>query len=172
DGWDIKCVGSRMSVKREKTNEGLRIRLDPPGRIVIEKLDMRFYDAHILASEKCYVVGRYISKSDVSWAHCEVAMKSAPFQGRAIDFRDPKMLKQEYRNRVTDGTRMATACGNFVMESGFGVIDFNMGISIARFCSAFDVYGAAFGIRSVSEMRKAMKLEPQEIRNFVGTGTQ
>lgn len=48
DAWDIEVVGPRITVRKNKGSVAIRLRLEPPGKIVIERLDMRFKDAHVL----------------------------------------------------------------------------------------------------------------------------
>lgn len=45
--WDIEIVGQQITARGEKGNVALQLRLDPPGRIVVRRLDMRLGDSHI-----------------------------------------------------------------------------------------------------------------------------
>lgn len=57
EAWDIEIVSQRIIVRRNKGRIVLRLRLDPPGRVVVERLDMRIRDSHILATDKTYAIG-------------------------------------------------------------------------------------------------------------------
>ena len=92
DCWDIVSTGRRLTVKNKSGLTTLRLRLEPPGRIAIEKLDMRYRHMHIIATEHAFAVGRYISTSFAVWMHACVRMKGNSPLGRAIEMMDPETL--------------------------------------------------------------------------------
>jgi len=78
--WDIEIVGQRITARRKKGIVTLQLRLDPPGRIVVECLDMRICNSHVLATEQTYAVGRYITDGSVHWVHAHISIRrSSPF---------------------------------------------------------------------------------------------
>lgn len=61
--WDIQVIGPRITVRSQAGAIPLKLRLDPPGIIVIERLDMRIGDCHLLVSESAYAAGRYLNEA-------------------------------------------------------------------------------------------------------------
>lgn len=55
---DIQVEGPRIEVKGSSGRLALRLRVEPPGSIVVEHVDMRFGPAWLMASESSYAVGR------------------------------------------------------------------------------------------------------------------
>lgn len=87
EAWDTEVVGPRIKVRKKKGLFALILRLEPPGRIVVERLDMRIADAHILASETSYAVGRYINDREIHWFHANMEHMGAPLaNASAIEF--------------------------------------------------------------------------------------
>jgi len=82
--WDTEVVGPRIMVRKRRGVFALALRLEPPGRIVIEKLDMRIADAHILVSEQSYAVGRYYDDDKVNWFHANMPHMGSPLVDRPI----------------------------------------------------------------------------------------
>jgi hypothetical protein len=49
--WDIQTEGRRIIIRRAPRQVALQIRVDPPGNLVIEKLDMYYEGARIIGKE-------------------------------------------------------------------------------------------------------------------------
>src|SRR2546426_7501739 len=47
--WDIECVGGRIIIRTEPQNIALQILCDPPGGMIIEKMNMFYKNAHFVA---------------------------------------------------------------------------------------------------------------------------
>jgi len=110
DNWDIEVTGQQITVRRRQGEIALQLRLDPPGRVVVERLDMRVADSHILATEQTYAVGRYVSDDSVCWVHAEIhILKSSAF-GTAIEFADVGLI--EARDEYFRGSGKEMATGN------------------------------------------------------------
>ena len=63
-------MANKFAFRRAHGNIVLQLRLDPPGRIVVERLDMRLGDSHVLETERTYAIGRYFDdNSSISWVH-------------------------------------------------------------------------------------------------------
>ena len=50
--WDVDVVGPRITFRRDHRDICLRLRTDPPNRVVIESIDMVFAGVRILTSER------------------------------------------------------------------------------------------------------------------------
>lgn len=93
ENWDIDVVGSRITVRRAAGVVALRLRLEPPGVIVVEHLDMRLGEFHLLVSENSYAVGRYSPNGDaIAWLHAELTITRSTGAGAAIELTDPDEL--------------------------------------------------------------------------------
>jgi hypothetical protein len=144
--WDTEVVGPRIKVRKKKGVFALVLRLEPPGRIVIEKLDMRFADAHILASEQEYVVGRYHDDSRINWFYANMVHMGGPLDGAsAIEFLTP--LEAEWRDQkwIGRGQRLASEDNTVVMQTGLGVANKPMGIIVGANCLKFGIAKFACG---------------------------
>lgn len=92
--WDIEVIGTRIIVRRKLGEIIFKLRLDPPGRLIIEHLDMRIGDAHILITDKTYAVGRYLNVENVFWFHTDIEIKKSSIHGTAIEFLEPWELEK------------------------------------------------------------------------------
>lgn len=168
--WDIEIVGRRITARREQGSITLQLRLDPPGRIVVERLDMRIRDSHVLVTEQTYAVGRYITDESVHWVYAYVHIRRSSPLGVAIEFTDPAMLEErEARFRGT-GQELATNDRKVVMNSNAGVLIKPLGIAIASLCGSFDLAELAVGNQNISDMRRVILSHPEQIGRFISTG--
>ena len=109
ENWDIEVSGQRITVRQKLRDISLQLRLDPPGRIVVEYLDMRFLDAHVLATDKTYAVGRYLTDGTVFWIHAGIRIRKSSPLGVAIEFTDPAAASFFSSNSVFSVRRVAVA---------------------------------------------------------------
>lgn len=170
EAWDIEIVSQRITVRRNKGRIVLRLRLDPPGRVVVERLDMRIRDSHILATDKTYAIGRYITDELVSWVHASIVIRRSSPLGAAIEFTDPGTLAQ--RDTVLGGTgqELATDDREIVLNSNAGILIKPLGVAIASLCGSFDLVNLAVGPRKLSDMRLVVLRYPDQVDRFIGTG--
>jgi len=169
--WDTEVVGRRIKVRKKKGALALVLRLEPPSKIVIEKLDMRVADAHILASERSYAVGRYINNSKVSWFHANMVHMGAPVPGAsAIEFLT--YFEAEWRDQKWNGRgkRLATEDGMIVMQTGLGVANKPMGVIVGANCLKFGMASLACGLRELKAMRRVVFRQPDRVAEFIGKG--
>ena len=137
DNWDIQINGQRLTVSQGKRRIALKIRLDPPGKVIIERLDMRIGNAHVIATEDTYTVGRYISESEAVWFHADLRiMKATPF-GAVLEFIDPELLEERDIMLRGTGQELATHDRNIVMNS-------NAGVYVKKLESLFLAYAELF----------------------------
>lgn len=50
EAWDIEVEGQRITVRQQLGVIALQLRLEPPSGIVVERLDMRIGEHHVLVS--------------------------------------------------------------------------------------------------------------------------
>src|SRR5262249_4248353 len=93
ESWDVDIEGKRITVRRRRARISLRLRLDPPGRIVIERLDMRLWDGHILATDGAFAIGRYLTDGTIWWASASIKIIKHAKDAAAIEFEDPPELE-------------------------------------------------------------------------------
>jgi len=168
--WDIEIAGPQLTIRRENRSIVLQLRLDPPGRIVVEHLDMRIHDAHIIATEKTYAVGRYLTDKSVNWVYANIRIhKSSPY-GVAIEFTDPKLLEERDIRFSSKAQELATDDRKLIMNSNVGILVKPLGVAIASFCGDFDIGEAAGGNRNIDDMRQIIFNYPEKIGEFIGTG--
>lgn len=169
--WDTEVVGPRIKVRKRKGGFALVLRLEPPGRIIIEKLDMRVADAHILVSEKSHAIGRYYDDNKINWFYANMVHMGEPLpEASAIEFLTP--FEAEWRDQKWNGRgqRLATADNAIVMQTGFGASNKRMGIIVGANCLKFGI--GAFscgGPRPIKKMRQLVFNEPDRVAEYIGT---
>lgn len=172
--WDTEVVGCRIKIRKRRGIFSLVLRLEPPGKIVIEKLDMRIEDAHILVSERSHALGRYSDKNNVYWFHANMVYMGAPIKdASAIEFLT--YFEAEWRDQQWNGrgNRMATPDGMNVMQTGLGVTNKPMGIIVGANCLNFGIGSFAYGgPRTVEAMRRVVFKAPESVGKFIATGTR
>ena len=75
--WDIETVGRRISVRQAVGEICLILRLDPPGGLTVERMDMRVENVHVIASEHKYAVGIYTDGVTARWIWVDFAVFGA-----------------------------------------------------------------------------------------------
>jgi hypothetical protein len=172
DAWDIEIIGPKISVRKKKGTFALVIRLEAPSRIVIEYLDMRIRDAHILVSDSSYAVGRYLSEREIIWFHAYMLQISAPLEEScAIEFMTP--FEAEWRDQkwIGKGPRWATQDNQFVTQSGLGVACKRMGVVVGANCLKFSPSQFAFGgPRPLKLMKRAVFKRPDQVAAYIACG--
>lgn len=63
DNWDVECVGNRITIRRGPRDIVLVLRSEPPRRLVVEKLNMR-YGGYFLRGDENIL---RISRNNVDW---------------------------------------------------------------------------------------------------------
>ncbi|WP_132599536.1 hypothetical protein [Rhodovulum adriaticum] len=170
--WDTEVVGPRIKVRKKRGVFSLILRLEPPGRIVIEKLDMRISDSHILVSENSHALGRYDENDRIYWFHANMVHMGAPLlEASAIEFLTD--LEAEWRDQKWNGKgkRLATADNNIVMQTGLGVANKRMGIIVGASCLKFGIGSfSCGGPRPIGKMRTMVFRKPDRVAEYIGTG--
>jgi len=168
--WDIEVLGNEITVRRKLGQIVLQLRLEPPGRIIITRLDMRVYDAHILVGGGTYAVGRYLTDGTVHWVHAYVQIYGSTANGTAIEFTEPEALERRDQFYRMKGKELATDDRNIVINSNAGVLIKPIGVAIAGLCGSFALVQLAVGNQPLQEMRRVMIKRPSEICRFISTG--
>ena len=172
EAWDTEVIGPRIKVRKRRGVFSLVLRLEPPSRIIIEKLDMRVADAHILVSEQSHALGRYSDEKNIYWFHANMVHMGAPLPGAsAIEFLT--YFEAEWRDQKWNGhgKRMATADGMNVMQTGLGVTNKRMGIIVGANCLKFGIGSLAFGgPRPAKKMRQVLFKDPDNVCKYIATG--
>jgi hypothetical protein len=170
DSWDIEVVGPRLTVRREKGSIALILRLDPPGVVVVERLDMRIGSGHILCTDKNWAVGRHCSEELIYWATASIEISTASPAGVAIEFTEPEELAQRHAHFQGMGQSMAIPGGQFAISSHAGLLLIPSGVAIASLCGCFSIGQTAVGPRALSDMRRVIVSHPSRLAEFIGTG--
>lgn len=172
ENWDIEVVGQRITVRTRAKVVALQLRLEPPGVIVIERLDMRVHDCHLLVSDCAYAAGRYLSDGSIAWVHAHIGIAHTSPSGAAIEFEFPEELQARDCASTRGGARMTTPDGNLVLNAGAGCMWIPAGISVASLCEGFRLYGYAAGIRPVEGVRRMVRRGSRELMQYLGTGIE
>ena len=154
DNWDIEVVRKRITIRRDKGRVVLQLRLDPPGRIVVEHLDMRIVDGHIIATENGYAVGRYITRETLHWILAYIQIKKSSPWGAAIEFAERKELERRDVILRDKGQELASADRDIVFSSNSGIVFKEYGIAIASLCGAWVLGAVAVFEESATDMRR------------------
>ena len=170
ENWDIEIIGRCITVRSQSGLIPLKLRLDPPGKIVIESLDMRVGSSHLLVSEHSYAAGRYLSDDSIAWITAQLSITRTSEDAVAIEFSNPEDLRVRDETNARHGQRLVTQNGNTIISSGAGCMWIPYGISVASLCGGFNLYGLALGIRSIDGMRRMVKKGPQSLMRYLGSG--
>lgn len=172
DPWDTEVVGHRIKVRQRQGAFAVILRLEPPGGVVIERLDMRIQDAHLLVSEQSYAIGRYNRDGDIYWFYADMIHVEAPLPAAcAIEFVMPDEVEIRDQKWIGRGQRLVTADNGIVFQSGLGVANKAMGVIVGANCLRFGIGKYAFGgPRPLAKMRKFVFDEPARVAEYIGTG--
>ena len=164
--WDIEVVASRISVRKKRGRILLRLRLEPPGKIVIERLDMRIGDAHVLASESSHAVGRYLTDGKAEWIHwvsLNAYFPESISATVAIEIGNPQTILSKLPKEVTFNS-------TYIGDGGFTFIP--LGVSLAsNSMGKVEISSFEVGRQDIEKVRKAVNKdrpfgEPLNIPNL------
>lgn len=170
DVWDIEVVAGRLTVRRQAGEISLQLILRPPGIVVVDRLDMRFGNAHLLVASGTYVVGRYVTNSDVAWVHVDLKIHCSSPAGRVIEITTPDELQRRLDAFKDRGKWMSTPSGEVVLHSNAGVLVKPWGIVIGGLTGSFSLHSVALGTRPLAEMRRIIVSHPDKLDQFIATG--
>jgi hypothetical protein len=168
--WDIEVTGRRLRTRHSTGVVALQLRLDPPGRIVAERLDMRIREYHILATENTYAVGRYISDDLVHWVHAHILIHRSSQLGAAIEFTEPSELDRRDMLFAGSGAEMALPDRCVVLNANAGVLVKPLGIAIASLSGSYSLAELAMGPARLEDVRRVMLRHPDRLCRLIGAG--
>jgi hypothetical protein len=172
DAWDIEIEGARLTVRSKAAG---RITLDlgihAPGRLVLNRLDMRIHDCHLLVSRETHAIGRYTSETDALWLHAGIGMINNASSGIAIDFASPTMLRDRYNQQKLGGNFYATKHEEVVVGNLCGAMVIPAGLAIGSLCGSFFLTEFAAGNRPVAKVRDVVFSTPEKLPRYLGTGS-
>lgn len=154
NNWDIEVTSGRIIVRQKKGKIVLKLKLDPPGKIIIERLDMRYKNCHLLISEDSYLVGRYIDDNQIIWVNTKINFQENREDGVVFDFvgRDKiELLHYFYKDNG-----MGTKDKKIIMNADIGVMIKDIGIIIGSFSGNFSF--SSFLITKEINVEKARKM--------------
>lgn len=159
--WDIEVVGRRLRVRNPDKKVVLALRLEPPGTVVIECLDMRCADAHVLISEHSYALGRYLDDDSVMWMFADMAItRAVPEAAIGLEFAAVEDLQERARLFGNVGQSLSTGDGNFIFGSPLGVICIPLGISVGH-ATSFNLGPFAFKPIPLAKVRRLVQRDPE-----------
>ena len=169
--WDVEVVANTLTMRRRTGEISLRLVLKPPGIVVVDRLDMRFGDAHFLVGSGTYAVGRYVSETDVAWVHVALTIHASSPGGCAIEFMEPETLRHRFENMKGTGQWMSDAQGIRAIHSNAGAMVIPLGIAIGGLTGTFTVHSMATGVQPLTDVRRIIVEAPNRIGAFIATGS-
>jgi len=171
DAWDFEIEGARLTVRSKA--EG-RITLDmgisAPGRLVLNRLDMRIQDCHLLVSHETHAIGRYTSETEAHWLNAGIGMINNVSPGIAIDFASPAILQDRYNQQKLGGQFYATKNEEVVVGNLCGAMVIPAGLAIGSLCGSFFLTELATGNRPLAEVRDVVFNTPKKLPKYLSTG--
>lgn len=170
NSWDIEVTGQRLQVRPREGEIALALRMEPPTSLIVERLDMRVGDGHVLVSEDAYAVGRYVSEDLVHWAFARVRFFNPPPEAIAIEFADPEELEARDSAYRSQGSDVATDGRWFVVNGRVGCLFKPLGIAVATLCTGLEFTDGAIGPRPLKETRDVLFNKPDQLGEFISSG--
>jgi hypothetical protein len=95
--FDLDIVGQRFTVRSSKGRIALKLRHEPPGKVVIERLDMQYEDIHLLASEYDFALGKYNGHNrNLIWLHVKARIDQIFSRPVAVEINRIDMPRTQY----------------------------------------------------------------------------
>lgn len=169
--WDVTVTGNRIEVLSRASHTSLRLRLEPPGKVVVEHIDMRYEDIHILANETTFAVGRYLDDETIRWTSCKFSIHKSRPSGAVIDVMSFEDIELHDKATTAGIGGMTTANRELVIDANAGFVVKSIGVSFASLCGGFDAYSLpSLGIRPLPSIRHVIFKRPQSLLRYIGTG--
>lgn len=167
--FDLEIIGQRFVVRKPDGSISLQLRHEVPGKVIVERLDMRYADVHLLASEFDFALGKYNGYSNnLIWLHVKVRIDQLFSQPIAIEVNHTNALPIEFEAGLS-----AKNPGIIINQSGklehalttdsnllnyynplrCGIYFPLLGFQIAKGC-AFAISAMAIGVCSIDHARK------------------
>lgn len=143
--WDVEVEGSRKeegatySVHSSEDTKVLELKDNPPGKIIVEHVDMKINSFHLMATKNHFIFGRYVGPNSCFWVTGSVDVNNPAPSSTLIEATPPQGE-------------------NFSIHPTKGILVEPYGISIAPSGSSLGhsllIESFAYGIRSVPHVRK------------------
>ena len=145
-GWDFYLSGRRIFIKDDEHLNSLVLRVEPPGNLIVEKMDMRIGDYQFLANEKRHAIGHYDSEGkDPIWYYC-AALPKALYQGATVfEIEQSSQLKARLRSLLDERKLMEAKA--LVMSEFRGIGSIQHGIMFVRIAASTFIVLHAVAIR-------------------------
>jgi hypothetical protein len=166
--WDIRTTGQQLSVRHKRGRLALQLRLDPPGRIIIERLDMRFDLAHVLVGRHGYAIGRYLRNDVLAWMYAVIEVRGGSAESACFEYMTVEELKRRDEALKDVGQSLVGANRNFVLSGSLGMAWTGAGMVIASLCRGSNLYGIAAGFHRLDNVRKMIRRSSAELMEFIG----
>lgn len=170
DAWDIEIEGRRLVVRRAAKQIALDMQIDAPGRLIINRLDMRLGDCHLLISDKTHAVGRYISEAEIFWMHAGVGMINNSPDGIAIELASENILRDRYELQKRSGKYATDSFQQTVVGNICGAMFIPYGIAIGTRCGTITLSQMAYGSRPLGQTREVAFHSPEKLPKYLSTG--
>jgi len=170
DKFDFRVEGKSLKIWEKSRDISLHLELQPPGRIVVQHLDMRIGNDFVIASDKTYAVGRTMVGGKISWMHVTIKINRCSQQAAAIEFTTDTELDYRDKNFGKNSQELATQDRDIVLNAFNGVMCKKLGLVIGASTGAHQIQQVAIGQKSLEEIRWAIKNHPDQLCRFISTG--
>lgn len=101
ENFDLEVTGARFIIKKSNRTY-LKLKNEPPGKIIVEQLDMRYKDIHILASDQDLAIGRYNGYgNNLIWLHLKIRIDKLLNSPKVIIIENINALNDEYTQGIS-----------------------------------------------------------------------
>ncbi|MDQ2701347.1 MAG: hypothetical protein M3Y70_00715 [Pseudomonadota bacterium] len=156
NNWDLEVVGRRMRIRNPDERVVLSIRLEPPSQLIVETIDMRIGNSHVLVSESAIAMGQYEDETSIYWMAAKLGVSRTGRDAVGIDFSTADTLRKRVKTLEGVGQYLETYDKNFVMGSPVGMLCVPKGFSFGFNC-ALRVYATAYGPVSIDAAREYVR---------------
>jgi hypothetical protein len=168
--YDFKTEGRLLKVWGKRRKVILEMELEPPGKISIKALDMRIGNAHILASDKIYLLGRRDVGGDWHWVHANLGIIRSSPCAAAFEFTSDQDLEWRDQHLGKNSQELRTSDGMCVINAFNGILIKQLGIAIGANTGSHQLAELAIGKASVKDLRKMIRSHPDKVCEFISTG--
>lgn len=99
--FDLEITGKSFTIRLPNGRIGLKLVLNPPDELEIERLDMRYKDIHLLFSSKDLAIGKYNGHGNLAWIHFKGRIDSIIKSPVAIKVGSSNATKDEYQAGIS-----------------------------------------------------------------------
>jgi len=124
--WDVNIVGPKITISSDKNRIVFQLRVEPPGKIAIEHLDMRFGLAHLMATEHNLLLGHYINEQICAWLTASLSVSYSSEASVFLSVHQPQ--NQEVSIGTNDGVAWPKAGLSIASKCGFKISECVMAV--------------------------------------------